>query len=175
MSPEEVLETIDDVFVHKMEDEVDFDIELSSEFRNLHVDLFGVESDDWSSLGGILVQIYLRRKYPNPEVRKLNHHGWGYYKVKIWFDDTERGELKSSHEKNDIYEAKYRTKREKMVVNNLKNIIQILDKQDITYLSTSSSISSVNEYDTYKKLFLVIFCHRDLESTSIKRFHEFNR
>lgn len=174
MKPEEALEIIDDTFLHKMEDEVNFDIKYNSHLNYLDVNIFGEFGDSWSSYGGTLLFNYLSRKYPDPEVRRNNLNGWWYFRVSLEFNDSERGELKMYHEKYDIYSERYRTKRERLIVNNLKDIVQILNSQDIIYLGSSANTQNMSN-NQYSKSFLIIFCIRDLEDISIKRFSEFNK
>lgn len=175
MKPEEVLETIDDIFLHKMEDEVNFDIHYESECKYLGVNSFGEFDDSWSSLGGHLVSRYLGELYPDPKIRVKNYNGWWYFKVRLRFFDSEKGEIGLSHQKNDIYKNKFNTKRESEVIENLKEIIQILNSQDILHLSTSSSIETQLRTDEYLKLFVNIFCWREIDDFSVKRFSEFNK
>lgn len=175
MRPEEVLETIDDIFLHKMEDEVNFDIHYESECKYLGVNSFGELDDSWSSLGGHLVLRHLDKLYPDPKIRSENYNGWWYFKVRLRFFDSEKGEMGLSHQKNDIYKNKFNTKRESEVIENLKEIIQILNSQDIIYMDTSSSQTLTMRSDEFDKLFIIIFCWREIDRLSVKRFSEFNK
>lgn len=175
MKPEEVLETIDDIFLHKMEDEVNFGIHYESECKYLGVNSFGELDDSWSSLGGHLVSRYLGKLYPDPKIREKNYNGWWYFKVRLRFFDSEKGEIGLSHQKNDIYKNKFNTKKESEVIENLKEVIQILNSQDIIYMDTSSSQTLTMRIDEFDKLFIIIFCWREIDHLSVKRFSEFNK